>query len=456
MNDLDTLIRTALESDDPDLLVAAHKLSSSPYYNFRPRPDNAEQLDQQTSFVEDQFDGLACVLGGNRAGKSVSSAFKVARFIRSTPPPDKATRFWCLSQTMEMSCGIQYAQHLESFLPEAVVTGWYSEKKGYPSSIAYGHPNGHRWQIEFKSYDMGRSALQGAAIAGCWLDEQIEYSLLTEVLARCSNYRFPGSRIYSLTPLRPDYELEKIFAEQEKHAGWRFYRLNTLCNGTIDASFLDHELDQLKDTRTIGAFASYSGSIYRNFGAQHVVEPFEIPVGWRRISGIDFGWDHPTTAVFIAKDLTGRYWVYDEYCQSKTSIEEHVEAIKLKWGTSRDHGDIWADHAAAQDRHEFAIRGLSTRAAHKDVLGGIAKIQQLLRPGPDGKPGLLISNRCENLLREMRLYQWHPSISNKVLKKDDDMCDSLRYAIASDTQALKPIDGLKLQQNRYFGDSITT
>jgi hypothetical protein len=453
VNDLDTLIRTALESDDPDLLVAAHKLSTSPYYCFQPRPDNPEQLDQQTTFVEDQFAGIACVLGGNRSGKTRASAFKVAKFIRDTPPPDRTTRFWVICQTQEMSSGICWAQHLEEFLPEAVVTGWYSEKKGYPSSVTFGHPNGNRWMVEFKSYDMGRQALQAAAIAGFWADEQIEYNLLTEILARCSNYRFPGSKIYSLTPLKPDYELEKIYAEQERHPGWRFYRLNTLLNSTIDASFLDHELDELRDTRTIGAFASYSGSIYRNFGSRHVVEPPEIPKGWRHVAGLDFGWDHPTVMICAAVDLAGRYWVYDEYVQSKNSVEEHVETIKSLWQGGPDHGDIWADAAAAQDRHEFSIRGLPTRSAHKDVIAGIARVQEMLRPAADGKPKLLISKKCENLIREMRTYQWHPTIPNRVLKKDDDCVDALRYLIFSDGNQYKPIGNLKVQQNRYFAHS---
>lgn len=117
---------------------------------------------------------------------------------------------------------------------------------------------------------------------------------------------------------------------------------------------------------------------------------------------------------------------------------------------SRDHGAFYADHAAAQDRHEFAIRGLPTVAANKDVIPGIARIQQLLRPGPDGKPGLFIFKTCQNLIRQLRLYQWHPTVPNKVLKKEDDLCDSLRYALASDGGEYKPVEGLKLDTNRFF------
>jgi hypothetical protein len=174
------------------------------------------------------------------------------------------------------------------------------------------------------------------------------------------------------------------------------------------------------------------------------------------VGGIDFGWDHPTVFLAAGIDTGGRYWIYDEYCQSQNSIEAHVEAIKTKWVGGVDYGDIWADHAAAQDRHEFSIRGLPTRPAYKDVLPGIAKIQELLRAGADGKPRLMITRNCENLIREMRTYIWNPNIPNKPLKRDDDAVDCLRYLVASDGRDLKPIEGLKLPDNRYFKNAITT
>lgn len=453
-SDLTDLFKQALASNDPQLLIAAYHLATSLYHNFTPRPDKPEEFDQQTSFVTDQFKGIACILGGNRSGKTRAAGYKVAKFIRETPPPDKETRFWILSQTIEMASGVCWAQHLEEFLPEAEIVAWHNQARGYPAAVRFNHKNGNHWTLEFRSYDQGRKALQAASIAGFWCDEQIEHDLLDEIETRTSNYRFAGNKLYTLTPLMPDYELEKKFAEQENHPRWKFYRLNARLNPTVEHDFLDSALEQMRETRAIGAFASYAGSIYRTFGSHHVVEPFEVPQGWRRIAGIDFGWDHPTVCLFAAKDLTGRLWVYDEYVQSQNSIEDHVEAIKHRWPGGADYGDIWADYAAAQERHEFAIRGLPTLSAHKDVISGIAKVQQLLRNGMDGKPRLLISKNCKNLIREMRLYQWHPHIPNKVKKEDDDCCDALRYLAFSDGREMKPIEGMKLTQHKYFSDCL--
>lgn len=124
--DLDRYSRAALASKDPDLLVAAHKLATSPYYQFKPRADRPHALDEQSSFVNDQFPGIACIIGGNGSGKTVA-ADKTARFVRTTPPPDKETRWWVVCQKLAMATGVCWAQHLEGFLPEAVVTKWYNE-----------------------------------------------------------------------------------------------------------------------------------------------------------------------------------------------------------------------------------------------------------------------------------------------------------------------------------------
>jgi hypothetical protein len=84
-----------IKSGDPALIRLAAQyldLAKSPYYTFQPRPDRPEDLDQQASFVNDTFAGLACALGGNAAGKSYAGAYKVAHFLRTTPPPRRQTQ----------------------------------------------------------------------------------------------------------------------------------------------------------------------------------------------------------------------------------------------------------------------------------------------------------------------------------------------------------------------------
>src|SRR5438445_593073 len=83
-----TLVSKALNSNNPDLIRLAHRLVCHPLFKFKPRLNRPQLLDNQTSFFEDRFDGIACCLAGNGAGKSFVGSAKVATFLEETPPPE--------------------------------------------------------------------------------------------------------------------------------------------------------------------------------------------------------------------------------------------------------------------------------------------------------------------------------------------------------------------------------
>lgn len=448
------LIEQALRSGDKRLMARALVLARDPLFSFTPRPDRPEQLDQQSSFYHDRFAGLACVLGGTAGGKSYSGAAKVARFLRDTPPPEPNTPFWVLSKTMDMVSGCCWGQNLARFIPADRIAGyvWYRKEQNLPKSIILKpDSNGNNYVIELKSYDQDRQALQAASIIGFWADEQCPYDILMEIWGRTRKWDYPGSKIYTLTPLEPDPKLEEIYNDPPE--SWRFYRLNTRLNTTLAESFVrqisENEVGPLVETRLTGAFARFEGMVYPEFDPRtHVIEPFEIPHNWLRIRGLDLGWSHATACVWLARDLDGRYYVYQEYLQSKTSIEDHVAAINDGWNNLPCKGHTYADPAAAQTLHEFALRGLPTVSANKDILSGIATVQSLLRPDAGGKPKLLIFKTCKELIREMRSYIWDAK-RDRPLKVDDHLNDSLRYALFShrmDTAV--PVKPLKQPERR--------
>ncbi len=99
---MEPLIEQASKSKNPKILALALKLAKHPVSRFRPRPDQPHLLDQQSIFFHDRFDGIACALGGTGSGKSFCGAAHVAKFLAETPPPEKNTPFWVLSNTMAM------------------------------------------------------------------------------------------------------------------------------------------------------------------------------------------------------------------------------------------------------------------------------------------------------------------------------------------------------------------
>lgn len=58
------ILERAAESHDVDLKRLLYSYVSNPLYTFEPQPDNLPMNHQQNSFMEEQFPGLAVVLGG--------------------------------------------------------------------------------------------------------------------------------------------------------------------------------------------------------------------------------------------------------------------------------------------------------------------------------------------------------------------------------------------------------
>lgn len=446
MLDHQTLKKLAENESDPLILAAIQQYLNSPFLQFSPRPDNILLGDEQTAFCNSEFDGLSCILAGNGAGKSYCCGWKIANFLLNTEAPEWNTPFWICSKSMDMVTSNCWRQNLSQFIGDDYIQKihWHNQARGQPRAVILKSPknNMRNYMIEFKSYDMNRSSLQGANIIGFWCDEQCGMDILNEITARTRKWELGGTKFYTLTPLEPDIDLERIYNDKENYPSWKFFRFNSKCAadaGHITQSYIkqitENEIDELIETRITGAFASYKGQIYKNFNASvHIIDPIDLPRQWSRVAGLDFGFDDPTAAVFAAKNPDGTYYIYQEYMESRTTIEEHVDAINMIWKKdSAIYLDIWADQAAGVERNEFATRGLSTRAASKSVTTGIAAVSNMLRTNK-----LFIFKNCENLIQQLKLYRWNPTHPGKVMKQNDHLCDALRYLVFSEQKELKP------------------
>jgi hypothetical protein len=67
--------------------------------------------------------------------------------------------------------------------------------------------------------------------------------------------------------------------------------------------------------------------IYARFNDSMILEPFEIPADWRRAGGIDFGYKHPTAAVWLARNPEGTYYLYQEYKQRAELRSSHAQNL---------------------------------------------------------------------------------------------------------------------------------
>ncbi len=476
---------------DPNLASYVDEIGSS-FYGFEPRPDSPELFDQQTGFVE-AHDIVSFFVAGNGSGKTAASAYKCAQFLlHRQPPPRKDTPFWVITNTMSVAGEVLWKEKLlgDGHIPRSEIDwnriSWADKKANHPTIVPLlpwpeecgGNPD-KNWQIEFKSFEMGRQALQAASIGGFWFSEQFPVDLFTESLVRCRDYLFPGGQFCEFTPLEPDLcvWIEQLL--EESPAGWGFYRGNTeqnrhnLAPGAIEA-FMATVPDELVGTRLRGELATFEGAIYPGFNVAVHIVPDDLlrtlPAGCWHAMGTDWGSsiEHPHATTLGMIDSVGDWWIYDEYwdCQQTNTTFDRAQAIVARcaaWGwpiqRGQAHGrDIlklssidphygvnFADPSRPGEINEFSMYGVPTLMAVNRVYDGINLVRSLLKIQPNtGRPRLFIAKRCKHLIEEMRKYRWrksrkptegnylNPAAAAPVpLKREDDTVDSLRYLIAS-------------------------
>ncbi len=450
------------------------------HFHWQPRPDQPERYDQQTSFVNSKTTGVKWLIGGNGAGTTECTMAAVSRFLMETPPPRHDTPFWVIAGTYEQVCEACWKEklHGHGHIPDAEIDwdriSWYKPKQGWPFRVPlkpWPGREGKNWVVEFKSYEQGRAQMQARSIGGFCFVEQFPYVLLTEVLRGCREYNFPGSKMVEFTPIDPDLsvEIEQLIENDSLPDGWEVYRANTEC--AMEAGHVSKEWftefygmipEEMRDVRMTGAFASYEGTIYKEFNPLvHIVDDDVIchPPGVHYLRSLDWGAgpSNAQTCVYAYKDNMGRYYVFDEYYSTEEiTLIEHLMLIadKHPWPASDPHyGCTYADPSGrgyiriAQSISQYApgYEDFYITSAANSVLPGIEHVKYMLKDGPaagDPEPRLYIHKRCENLIREMRKYRWKRQSVNGInpqdaraepLKKDDHLVDALRYMLYTES-----------------------
>ena len=134
----------------------------------------------------------------------------------------------------------------------------------------------------------------------------------------------------------------------------------------------------MRDARTKGIPMLGSGAVYPIDQGDIEIAPFEIPSYFYRVTGIDFGIDHPAAGVWLAwhKDADTLY-VYDCYKKAGETPVYHAKALKkhgdwipIAWphdGINRDKGSgrpLYKLYRAEK------LRMMKESARYEDNIGG--------------------------------------------------------------------------------------
>ena len=143
-----------------------------------------------------------------------------------------------------------------------------------------------------------------------------------------------------------------------------------------------------------------------------IVQPFPIPDDWPRSAAIDFGFNHPTAAVWLARDPDGVYYLYQEYRKAGDLLANHARAINAISGQLLPSAPgepvgppvpirWYADPSAKQAISEMRRLGIPLVPADNDVLAGIDTLSTLMATGR-----FRVFRTCQHWLDEVEGYVW--------------------------------------------------
>jgi len=233
---------------------------------------------------------------------------------------------------------------------------------------------------------------------------------------------------------------------------WRSWLFTTAEAGFVGADDIAEARATLPDRafrqEFEASFEQAAGRVYPEFLTRtHVVSPRDVPARFRRvIVGTDWGYSSPGVMLAVGADSDGRLWCFDEEYHRERVVSAEpsgwlaIADRVLERCRARAHDVAFAcdpsgaGHIAALRQH------LSGRAvvygADNGWHEGSRRVSCAMLNLRDGRPGLLVSNACPNLARELLGYCYAERRgvqTEEPVDANDHCCDALLYAALAHT-----------------------
>ena len=380
------------------------------------------------------------IFGGNQSSKTYTNMMDLALLLQDFHPVHYRPNgvHWACIESWEQVRDVLWEDYLKKFIPpHSIVRIDYGQQR-IPKKVFL--KNGHK--LEFKAFNQGRELFQARAVDSIHCDEQCHHDfvgILEEMQARL--LKKDGFLSWGMTSIVPQPDLDERIEDLPNTD--EVFKINLNGNRISRGGYIpDKRIDDMiaqwpaetQATRIAGEFASFFGAVFKTYSRQiHVIQPFRIPRDWRRYRSFDFGFTNPFVCLWLAKDPDDNWYVYREYYQAQTGIQEHIRNVKL-FSKGEVYVENIADPENAEDRAEMRKAGIKTRLARKDIAKGIELIQMKLKVKDDGKPSLKFFKTCRNTCREVPSYHYSKGTDSKnpadvPVKKNDHTIDALRYAL---------------------------
>jgi len=173
----------------------------------------------------------------------------------------------------------------------------------------------------------------------------------------------------------------------------------------------------------------------------HVITPFELPLHWERVKGIDYGYASESCCLWGIMDQNdGTLIIYRElYRKGLTGEELGTIITDMELEDPYSVSGVldtaaWARTGTTGPTVGEALvrQGHKLRPADKNRIQGKIQIHEFLKVKENGRPKLQIFNTCPNLIRELQSIPLSKTNPEDVdTHASDHAYDALRYMIMS-------------------------
>jgi phage terminase large subunit-like protein len=394
-------------------------------------------------------------MAANRVGKSEAGAYEVTCHLTGEYPPwwtgrrfDHPVEVWASGTNSQTTRDIVQAKLLgpvqapgTGMIPAHLIAHTITARglPGAAEGAEIKHVSGGVSILGLKSYEQGRQSFEGTAKHVIWDDEEPPGDVYTEQLYRTVTTK--GIVLVTFTPLQGMSDVVRGFLEPESdharefkwlvQAGWNDVpHLDGEEKRALLASTPPHQIQ----ARTNGEPMLGAGAIYPIAESDILTPTREIPETWRRVYGMDVGWNR-TAVIWGAEDPgSGTIVLYDEHYQGQGEPASHAAAIRARGEWINGVIDP-ASSASSQTDGKALIQiygklGLRLTPAVNAVAAGLIETWNLMVSGR-----LKVQEHLHNWRSEFRKY--HRDEKGKIVKAHDHLMDATRYLVVSGRQCLR-------------------
>lgn len=399
------------------------------------------QRDALNAAEGDDYDLVAAIMGYG-AGKSILGA----RWLLANALEYDGSRFLAMGQDFAKAKPTTF-KTLFSQLPgerTGVVTAGHNGPENSPVVMGYNRQENRLTLVNDTEIILGSAdrwgRYAGLEIGGAWLDEPAHYGdelfdLLEMLGGRLRGVDGPKVQLWTTTGAGYNACYDILEQREDRNGDpirldIEIVRASTLDNPYLTEADKDRFRRQYEGTgreeqALRGGFSAGTGLVYNHFDPdRHVIEQaeaVELADDTERLYAYDAGFRHARVVLEAAPaaENSDRLVILDEFYRHESHVSDAIA-----WLNGRPQGVIYSEHEPA-DIEKFNRAGWRAEKADKSLDAGIDEVRNRLREDPEsGKPGLLISDRCTNLIAEFRQYkEEHVGTSQAT----DDALDSLRY-----------------------------